>query len=279
MKTDNVVAVFSWGGSRPIYQPWHAENMRRMVQKHLSIPHRFVVVTDNVPAYEAAGLEAFPLWDCPRHREMRTNWINCYVRLGLFDKTLGGALGGRILSIDLDTVIRAPIDDFFEGPDPFKILALKSRTWLQGGLFRVDPGKVNPCPWDQMMRNAETNIFDRSEPWVGSDQAILSELFYKQVREGTIPSWNESDGVVVNDFNAPWRVFFRTGHKKCWYPGVQERAEYLAQSDRTDVPADMPLLFNNEVARVPRKTIQRRQVNPIGRSSNLRWMGGPKVIR
>lgn len=257
MNNDIAVVVFAWGGSRPIYQPWHVENMRRMVAKHLTLPHRFVVVTDNVEAHRAEGVEVVPIWTCPHHQEMKANWINCYVRLGLFDKDIGGAIAPRILSIDLDAVVRGNIDDLFEGSDPFKVMSLKARTWLQGGLFRVDPGKVHPCPWDQMARHEETKIFERSGKWVGSDQAVMSELFHADVQAGRIPKWNEEDGIALNDTSSPWRIFFRTGHKKCWFTGMQEREEYLAQSDRDGVPEGVNQLFYSPTSPRPRKTIQR----------------------
>lgn len=264
--SDIAVVVFAWGGSRPIYGPWHAENMRRMVSKHLSLPHRFIVITDDEGAHKAAGLETRPLWPCPRSEVTRTNWINCYVRLGLFDKDIGGAIAPRILTIDLDAIIRAPIDDLFDGDDPFKIMSLRSRTWLQGGLFRVDPGKVHPCPWDQVQRDSETNIFARSAKWIGSDQAIFSELFYSKMQSGSVPRWCEDDGVSINDSSAPWRIFFRTGHKKCWHETAPERAEYLAQSGRDNVPDYVSQGIHSPTRPTPRKTIQRLKSPP-------RWMG------
>lgn len=259
MNEDVAVVTFAWNGSRPIYTPWQAENMRRMVAKHLSIPHRFIVVTDDEAAHRAVGLETLPIWDAPRFEMRRTNWLNCYVRLGLFDRDIGGAIAPRILSLDLDAVIRAPIDDFFDGDAPFKILSLKSRTWLQGGLFRVDPGKVHPCPWDQIQRNAETDIFERADKWIGSEQAVLSELFYNQVKAGLVPSWTEDDGISVNEFNAPWRVFFRTGHTKCWHISRPEREAYLSESGRDSVPSDLPATQAAVLPSSPprRKTIQR----------------------
>lgn len=240
-KTDLAVVVFAWGGSRPIYLPWHAENMRRMVAKHLTVPHRFIVVTDDEAAHRAEGLETLPLWRAPADTlERGPNWINCYVRLGLFDELIGGTIAKRILSIDLDAVIRAPIDDLVIGNEPFKAMSLKSRDWIQGGLFRVDPGRVFPNPW--LALHEDAGIIDRCKGrgWIGSDQSILSELFYEEVKRGAIPSWNEDDGMAINEFYSPWRVFFRTGHKKCWQEGMEERAEYLAQSDRIEVPPDLP---------------------------------------
>jgi hypothetical protein len=249
------VVVFAYGGDRPIYLPWHAKNMQRMVSKHLTVPHRFIVVTDNEAAHRAEGLETVPLWTNPHHGYRKEGWVNCYARLGLFSDTIGGFIANRILSIDLDAVIRAPIDDLIQGDEPFKILGLRSRAWLQGGMFRVDPGCVWPNPWHELLRDEETKIFERGHKWVGSDQGILSELFYAKALRGEIPRWTEDDGMAINDFHASWRVFFRTGPKKCWQEGMPERAEYLAQSGNPIVPGDLP--FSRGSERLSGKTIQR----------------------
>jgi hypothetical protein len=63
---------------------------------------------------------------------------------------------------------------------------------------------------------------------VGSDQAVLSELFY-----GDVPVWDEEDGLIINRLDWPgWRIFFRTGARKCWDVHAPERAIYYAESGR-----------------------------------------------
>lgn len=214
-----------------------------MAAKAITEPHRFVVITDDVPAMQAAGLEAFPIWSVPDIPEHAGPWLRNYMRLGLFDLSIGGQIGERILSIDLDAIIRGNIDDLIPRPGTcFQILSLKCRQQLQGGLFYVEPGYAYPNPWGLLLDDANSNIVARSRKWVGSDQAILSELFYAQVADGRIPSWSEHDGVVLNTEGLAqhdWRIFFRTGHRKCWEHGVPERAAYFEASgmDESTCPA------------------------------------------
>jgi hypothetical protein len=259
-ETDVTVVAFAWSGARPIYTAWQAVNMQTMMRKHLRIPHRFVIVTDDVPAMEAAGLDAVPIWAVPDIPATRAHWLRNYVRLGVMDPAIGGALGSRVLSIDLDAIVRADITDLVEGPEPFRIMRLMSRQQVQGALFRVDPGRFDVNPWDMLLRDSETNIIDRSRAWVGSDQAILSELFFRKVEAGELPCWTEADGMSINRLRQPgWRVFFRTGPKKCWNDGVPERDIYLYESGRADVPPSLPVMRGSHLA-VPiprRKTIQR----------------------
>lgn len=238
------VVVFCFRGSRPIYFPWQVENARRMLAKHLTVPHRFVCITDDVPAMQAAGIEALPIWDAPAFDATRNHWLHNYVRLGLFDRDIGGRVGERILAIDLDMVIRSNIDDYVSNPAPFRVMAMKSRPWLQGGLFLVEPETfddlVETNPWRML---TTTDIVERSRRWVGSDQAVLSELFYDAVRAGAIPTYDESHDITINDWSDSWRVFFRTGQRKCWDRRMPEYGAYYEQSGRQpdDVPPKPPM--------------------------------------
>lgn len=247
------VVVFTWGGARPIYGAWHALNMRTMIAKHLTVPHRFVVVTDDERSMRAAGLEAYPIWRTPPFPS-RTG-LRCCVRLGLFSPLHGGQLGDRIFAIDLDAVIRANIDSIVTSPAPVKFLSFQSREQLQGGMLLVTPGKVTPDPWEAI--HHDRTLPDRAFKWVGSDQAVMSELYYPQVKSGEIPHWDESDGVIVNNQireRDDWRIFFRTGARKCWVKGMTERDEYFAQSgaDINWMPKEATDIRNMQLTREKR---------------------------
>lgn len=226
------VAVLCFDGSRPIYGVWHVENMHRMLRKHLTVPFRFVVVTNRVQAMRAAGFEAVEIWPSPRFEVSPTHWLHNYVRLGLFDGELGRRVGERILSLDLDAVIRSNIDHLVTDPAPFRIMSLKKRTQLQGGLFLIEPGSLTPNPWARIHEPDAYEFVMRSRRYVGSDQAVLSELFYEAVQRGEIPTFNESHGVSINDYFEPWALFFRTGARKCWHPARPEYGEYYMQTGR-----------------------------------------------
>jgi hypothetical protein len=220
------VVVTCWGGARPIYTPWHVLNCRAMLRKHLTAPHRFVCLTDNVPAMEAAGIWAVPLWPSPVVRQSHLHWLNNYARLGLLGEP-GKQLGERLLGIDLDIVIRDNINSLVETDAPVKFMSLRSRWWIQGGLVLVTPGAITPDPWAALL--ADPTLPTRI-PCVGSDQAVLTHLFGEGVRARRIPSWNEDDGIAINTYDAPWRLFFRTGHRKCWHPKAPEYVDYFREA-------------------------------------------------
>lgn len=220
------VVSFAWSGARPIYGPWTTNNHARMVRRHLTVPHRYVCITDRPddPEFEC---ETVPLWELPPVDGTKAHWLINYVRLRLFDPWAHEAIGERILCLDQDMVIQRNIDDLVAQDVPFRILKLRKRQQVQAGMFLVRPGEVEPNPWAACF---DPDVIDRSRRWVGSDQAVLSELFYERVVAGEISTWSEDDGIVVNDYRADWRILLRTGERKCWHDGAPEQWRYYREA-------------------------------------------------
>lgn len=86
-----VASVYRSGGR--LYSPRYVEHLRRMVTRHLSIPHRFVCLSDvEVPC------ERIPLV---------TDWRGYQSKIELYRP---GLFNGPVLYFDLDTVIHGSID-------------------------------------------------------------------------------------------------------------------------------------------------------------------------
>lgn len=224
-----------------------------MFAKHLTVPHRFVCVTDDpVGMYtHYPDIETVLLWPSPQPHADNRHWLFNYNRLRLFDPWAAEAIGERILCSDLDIVIRGNIDHLIKDDhEPFRILALKSRIQLQGGFFYVEPGRVSPNPWAAL--HEDPTIFERARKWVGSDQAVLSELFY-----GKVPTWDEDDGLIINQYDWPdWRVLFRTGTHKCWAPHQPEFADYMRESEPV-APAPLVRMEVRTDPRAPHSLVRR----------------------
>lgn len=225
------VVTCCWRGARgDLYQPEHVENLRAMLRKHLSVPHRFVCVTDRPDAPEWGDIETYPMWERPDIEPedpkarvgTRGHWLDNYRRLGLCGEH-GQRIGSRIWWWDLDVTIRANIDDLVpaEGT-PLQTLDF-GRGWLSAGMVYVEP-PLDPCPWRACF---DPEIVARSRRHVGSDQAVLTELYY-----GRVPTWGPDEGVYVNKYHADWRVLFRTGGRKPWMRHKHERAIYYRESGR-----------------------------------------------
>jgi hypothetical protein len=93
------------------------------VTANLTGPFRFVCLTDNAEGLQD-GIEAFPIPEMgiPPERFRHGAWP----KISILKKDLYG-LDGRVVFIDLDTVINGPIDRFFEPQDA--LMAIGSSTW------------------------------------------------------------------------------------------------------------------------------------------------------
>lgn len=220
------VVTFCWQGWRPVYTPQHVANLRNMFRKHLTIPHRFVCVTDRPEDIGALdGVEAFPIWPSPV-RDERIELFDCYLRLRLFDDW-AKCIGERLLQIDLDVTIRGNIDDLITD-DPIKVARLNSRGWIQGGMWLCTPGACpelwSACHDDELVQAARIDKERIGRRVPGSDQSLMNYILPKDT-----PCWTEEDGIWINDFRKPWRILFRTGNRKPW-DKVPERRIYMRES-------------------------------------------------
>jgi hypothetical protein len=88
----------------------HVIRLQRMVARHLSLPHRFVCISDQ----DVPGVETLPLW--PDLAELG----GCYRRLKVFDPAFT-MLGDRFAVMDLDCVVTGSLDEMFSRTEPFVI--------------------------------------------------------------------------------------------------------------------------------------------------------------
>ena len=103
MKTVNVICM-KWGSK---YGPEYVNTLFSMVKRHLSLPFRFVCLTDDADGF-AEGVESFPIppLDIPDGPER--GWD----KLVTFSSPLYD-LEGQVLFLDLDVLVVDNIDCFF----------------------------------------------------------------------------------------------------------------------------------------------------------------------
>lgn len=107
----NVICI-KWGTK---FGPEYVNRLYKMVEKNLSLPHRFVCFTDNSTGIDKE-IEIRPL------PELNDDGIpdRMWKKLGLFANPLAD-LEGTALFLDLDIVIRESLDPFFEIEGSFLI--------------------------------------------------------------------------------------------------------------------------------------------------------------
>ena len=90
------------------YGPDDVRKLRRMVAKHCTVPHEFVVLTDQPDLFlHDKDIRAFHL--SLAHQKTHVAGT-CFVRLFTFSPYAREAIGDRFLQIDLDTMIVGNID-------------------------------------------------------------------------------------------------------------------------------------------------------------------------
>lgn len=109
-------------GSR--YGPEYVNRLFAMVARHLSLPHRFLCLTDDAsgirPEVECRPLPAIELADARPHSGWR--------KLSCFGRELDD-LEGQVLFCDLDLIVVAGIDGLLTHPGAFCII----ENWTQRG--------------------------------------------------------------------------------------------------------------------------------------------------
>jgi hypothetical protein len=149
------------------YGPKHVHILKAMVDRHLSIPHEFICITDDSTGLE--GIKTVPLWDKCRHLG------GCYNRLYAFSDDMRSIIGDRFVMIDLDCVITGDITPLFDIDDDFKINGYFFGDMDQhynGGLVLMNAGARSKV-WDEFDPIRSPKHVSTVKSVVGSDQAWI----------------------------------------------------------------------------------------------------------
>lgn len=185
------------GSGEQRYTPKYANLWARMIHRHLTIPHRFVLLTDQLDADYDPLIEPVQLWD--HWREFRNPALpsgkpQCYVRLFAFSRQAADILGDLFVSMDLDLTVHGNLDDtltFGPGED-FKIIrrtpvnfSEKSSTY-QGSMWMMRAGAREQV-WTEFKGAASAAA---AREFIGSDQAWIRHVLGAEEK-----GWTEADGV------------------------------------------------------------------------------------
>lgn len=156
-------------GSWPKYSEKDVFKLRDQLSQHLTIPYRFVCVSDR----EIDGVETIPLpklnythqkWDASRYPQ-------CFNRLWAFSPE-GREVLGDFMSVDLDCRIVGNINHILSRDEEFLIAKGDfARNGYSGSLWCVN-GK-GPNLWDKLEKRVVNHACDK---YAGSDQAVIRYL-------------------------------------------------------------------------------------------------------
>ena len=115
-KPVNIVCM-KWGS---LYGPEYVNILFNMVNRNLTLPFRFICMTDR-PEGINAEIEVVPLPDFKEPEWKYSRYCTAWRKLALFDKSVLD-LEGKVLFLDLDVVIIDNIDCFFSFSDKLAII-------------------------------------------------------------------------------------------------------------------------------------------------------------
>ncbi len=140
------VACMKWGTK---YGPDYVNRLFNMVKRNTTLPFKFVCFTDDSKGLDAQ-IEARPLPEMDLPPDKERGWR----KLSLFRKNVG--VEGRVLFLDLDTVIVSNIDDYFTIDGKFIFIEHWKPSKKHGvgetGVYRFEAGELEFL-YDDFMNN------------------------------------------------------------------------------------------------------------------------------
>jgi len=162
------IIFFSWGGRFP---DDYLSRTMAMVSRNLTLPHRFVVISDSKQTRERFKDEAqvVPLW-----KDLHKIGGKCFVRLKCFDESFRQIIPeNRWAWMDIDMVAVGNLDTIFGRPEPFVMSGVELRPQpVNGSLVIADHG-VAPEIFTEFNINEWVNEKKRLR-FGGSDQAWIA---------------------------------------------------------------------------------------------------------
>jgi len=180
------------------YTPENVNIWARMINRNLTLPHRFVVATDTPKAAFDPLVTAIPLW--PDWRDLQNKrWPGtkpqCYVRLKAFSEQARELIGERFVSVDLDCLVTGNLDSLLDRTDDFLIFRRypqcdrdKLNTYV-GAMWMMNAGARQQV-WNDFKGQRSIDELNAKMRLIGSDQAWIR---YKLGPNE--PGWSLADGV------------------------------------------------------------------------------------
>ena len=185
-RKDEQIAVlcYQWDeegfSDRRGFEPEQVNVLARRVKENLSLPHRFICITDETEGF-SDDVELMPLPEEARAiaviptAQGRSRFPSCYRRLWTFSNG-AKALGDVVLVLDIDCFITGLLDPLFDfmphadfvGWNPVQAWG---KTKVGGGTWRIRPGTRTHI-WEKFSQQDALRI--KNLGFNGSDQAILS---------------------------------------------------------------------------------------------------------
>ena len=200
----------------------HVRILQSMVKRNLSIPHRFICVTDDT----IQDVETVPLeWD--KHVPG-----TCFIRLMMRKPGWAESIGAtRILSLDLDMVLVNSIDPLVERKEDCVFwhnpnFPQPKRAFYQTSIQLFDAG-ARPELWTEFDPKKTVRWVNRR--FGGAEQAWVSERLHWQEAY-----WDHRDGIYgagrLGDWNSGTQCGLPDNARIVSFPGNREPSQLEVQA-------------------------------------------------
>lgn len=179
------VACYLWGRDR--YTIEDVRLLARMVDRHLTVPHEFVCITDNVDQFTDSDIRAVPL------DPFLCQGKGMFQQLTPFAPWARGVLGERVLTMDLDCAIVGDMNPLVERDEDLVLWRNPSRRpWL----YPEGKGQFRPLYNGSMMlvRTApDWHVWNWLQPEVM--ERWDSQSWVSMCAGPSAAYWDDADGV------------------------------------------------------------------------------------
>lgn len=231
---------------RTQYMPEHADTWARMLHRNVTIPHRFVLLTDRMKNRYDSLIEPMSLWDDWRDVRCKLwpkQYPQCWLRLKAFSKEMRSILGEKFVSIDLDCVVTGSLDAVLSRNGDFRIChrpptePLNGANPYQGSMWMMTTGS-RAGVWEKF-RGSESfdYILNRYPPDVAKKYLATDQGWMLYALGPYERGWDRLSGVYF----WPWlkankltdqlpenaKIVFFQGQQKPW--NLEERPEWVKQ--------------------------------------------------
>jgi len=244
------LTVLFWLWRAPLckeqYTPERVNTAARMIERNLTLPHRFVCLTDweDVSLFDPL-IEPIPLWK--DWRELKNpKWgpqkPHCYVRLKSFSREMADLIGPRFVSVDIDCLVLDSLDPLFSRTEDFLIF----HRFIDSQRARIVNNPYNGSMW-MMTAGARERVWSEFKGdgsiaaalgHIGTDQAWITHCLGRDEA-----GWGVNDGVfgwpnVMSDLRYEQtpppgaRMIFFYGEEKPWHYLPAPAGEQLPSNHR-----------------------------------------------
>ncbi len=162
-----VCCVFVRGHVR--YTPDYVLRLHAMVKRWMDRPYRFVCLTDLPGLFKGTGIDTI-------HVEPWKGVYAWWTKIRLFDPSIG--LRGRVLYLDLDTLIVGPLAPILDYPAIVALLPHEGKFEGKGQRRVVKRFNSSVMVWDEGMMEFVWNAFNLNvTEHLWGDQDFIGEAF------------------------------------------------------------------------------------------------------